>query len=169
MDCFVLAKILIERIWNLDRAIFYANGTAGAFVLNYVSWFLNQRYIEITSLTVNALDLSICQDLYVWVPADLDQLGRKNSHRAVVGRIGLVKLGHMPADGRRFFDQIDPVTSSCQIKRSLNAADSAADDHYVSKFAIRKALTQLFNLFFKHWSFFLLHNLIRVIEFYIAS
>jgi hypothetical protein len=34
------------------------------------------------------------------MPADLDQFGRKYSHGAVIGGIGLVELGHMAANGR---------------------------------------------------------------------
>ena len=43
----------------------------------------------------------------VQMPADLDQLGRDNSHGAVIGRECLVQLGHCPANGRRLFYQMD--------------------------------------------------------------
>jgi hypothetical protein len=36
------------------------------------------------------------------VPADLDQLGRDDSHGTVIGREGLVELSHNPADGGEF-------------------------------------------------------------------
>jgi hypothetical protein len=34
------------------------------------------------------------------MPADLDQFGRENSHRAVIGRERLIQLCHVAADGR---------------------------------------------------------------------
>ena len=44
------------------------------------------------------------------MPADLDQLGRNDSHRAFVGREGLVQLGHASADCRTFFEQVDEIS-----------------------------------------------------------
>jgi hypothetical protein len=34
------------------------------------------------------------------MPADLDQYGRNNSHRTVIGGKRFVQLGHNPANGR---------------------------------------------------------------------
>ena len=41
------------------------------------------------------------------MPADLDQFRREDSHGAVIRGIGLVKLGHVAADGRRLLYQVD--------------------------------------------------------------
>jgi hypothetical protein len=69
------------------------------------------------------------------MPADLDQFRRKYSHRAVVGGKGLIQLGHMAANARRFVHQIYFKTGSSQIQRGLYAADPAANYHYISKVA----------------------------------
>ena len=66
------------------------------------------------------------------MPADLDQFGVEYSHGAVIGRKGLVQLGHMAPDARRFFNQVNFKTGSRQIKRGLNTADPSADYHDVS-------------------------------------
>ncbi len=82
------------------------------------------------------------------MPADLDQFGRKYSNGAVIGREGLVKLGHMAANGRRLVDQVNLKTRSAKIERGLNTADPSADNHDVSKMTLCKTLTKLLNLFF---------------------
>ena len=82
------------------------------------------------------------------MPADLDQFGCKYSHGAVIGRKGLVKLGHMAADGRRFFNQVNLKTSRGKIKRGLNTADPSPDNHDVSEMTVSKTFTKLLNIFF---------------------
>jgi hypothetical protein len=44
-------------------------------------------------------EFAVRQKLNVQMPADLDQFGRDDSHRAVVGGERLVQLGHQSADG----------------------------------------------------------------------
>ena len=65
------------------------------------------------------------------MPADLDQFGRKNSHRAVIGGIGLIQLGHLAANGGRFLNQVNPITRIGKIQRGLNTADPATDNHNI--------------------------------------
>jgi hypothetical protein len=72
------------------------------------------------------------------MPADLDQFRREYSHGTVIGGKGLVKLGHMTADARRLFNQVDFKTRSGKIERGLNAADPATDNHDVSKIFVLK-------------------------------
>ncbi len=67
------------------------------------------------------------------MPADLDQFGCQYSHGAVVGGKGLVQLGHMAANGRRFVDQVNLKTRRAKIKRSLNTADPSTDNHNITK------------------------------------
>ncbi len=72
------------------------------------------------------------------MPADLDQFGVEYSHGAVISRKGLVQLGHMAPDARRFFDQVNFKTGSRQINSGLNTADPSADNHDVSKITVAK-------------------------------
>ncbi len=85
------------------------------------------------------------------MPADLDQFGREYSDGAVIGRKGLVKLGHMAANGRCLVDQVNLEPRSGKIERGLNTADPSADNHYVSKITLCETLTKLFDLFFFHF------------------
>jgi len=67
------------------------------------------------------------------MPADLDQFGREYSDGAVIGGKGLVKLGHMAANGRCLVDQVNLKTRSGKIKRGLNTADPSTDNHDITK------------------------------------
>ena len=88
------------------------------------------------------------------MPADLDQFGRENSHGAVIGGKGLVELGHMPANARPFLDQINLEPSRGKIKRGLNAADPAPDNHHISKMTVAKSSRYLLNYFFRQYVVF---------------
>ena len=72
------------------------------------------------------------------MPADLDQFRGEDSHGAVIGGKGLVKLGHMPANARSFLDQINLKAGCGKIKRCLDTADPSADNHNVSKITAAK-------------------------------
>jgi hypothetical protein len=91
---------LIVWIRDLDRAVLYTGTTTGAVVLYNVSGLFNQGNLEVACLPFDTVNFSISQDLYIGMPADLDQFGREYSHGAVIRGIGLVQLGHLAADGR---------------------------------------------------------------------
>ena len=91
---------MIVWIRNLDGTILYTGRTTRAIVFDNVSGLFVQGDLEVSCFPIDAVDFSIRQDLYVRMPADLDQFGREYSHGAVIGGIGLVQLGHMAANGR---------------------------------------------------------------------
>jgi hypothetical protein len=91
---------LIVWIRDLDRAVLYTGSTARAFVFYNVPGLFIQGDLEISCFPFYTVNFSIGQDLYIGMPADLDQFGREYSHGAVIGGIGLVKLGHLAANGR---------------------------------------------------------------------
>ena len=70
------------------------------------------------------------------VPADLDQLRRDNSHGAVIGRKGLVKLRHHAADGGRLLHKMNVKSGIGQIQSSLHPGDSSANHHRSTYFII---------------------------------
>ena len=156
MDGFILRYFLIKWIGVLDRAVFYTGRTTRAFVLQNISRLSNQGYPKVSCFSFYTVNFSIGQDLDVGVPADLDQFGRKYSGGAVIGGKGLVKLGHMAANGRRLVHQINLKTRSGKIKRGLDPADPSTDNHYITKMTafetfentVCEALTNLvFNFF----------------------
>ena len=100
MDGFIRRYVLIIWIRDQDRAVFYTGCTTRAFVLYNVSGLFSKRYLEVSCFPFYTIRFSIGKDLYIGMPADLDQFGCEYSHGAVIGGIGLVKLGHMAANGR---------------------------------------------------------------------
>jgi len=145
--CFVLRYVLIKLIRVFDRAVFYTGSTTRAFALYDISGLLNQRYLKVSFFPCYTVYFSIGQDLYVGMPADLDQLGCEYSHGAVIGGKGLVKLGHMAANGRCFVHQVNLKTRSAKIKSGLNTADSSTDNQDISKSTASNAFTKLLNIF----------------------
>ena len=100
----------------MDRAIFYTGRTTRAFVLQNISGLSNQGYPKVSCFSFYTVNVSIRQDFYVGMPADLDQFGREYSNGTVIGGKGLVKLGHMAANGRCLVHQINLESSSSKVK-----------------------------------------------------
>jgi hypothetical protein len=107
MDSLVGRYLLIEWVRVYDRTIFDTGCTTGAFVFLDVPGFSEQGNTKIPCTSFYRVDFCIGEDFDVWVPADLDQFRSKNSYGAIVGREGLVELGHMAANGRSRIYQID--------------------------------------------------------------
>ncbi len=84
--------------------------------------------LEITGLSADVGDFRERQQFDVGVPADLDQFGGQDSHRAVIGRKRLVQLGHYTAYRRRFFDHVDVIARVGHVQGGLDAGDAAADN-----------------------------------------
>jgi len=61
------------------------------------------------------------------MPADPRPVGREYSDGAVIGGKGLVKLGHMAANGRCLVDQVNLKTAVARIERGLNTADPSTN------------------------------------------
>ena len=75
MDGFILRYSLVKFIRVLNRAVFYTGRTTRAFVLYNVSWLLDQGCLKVSCFPFYTVNFSKCQDLYIWMPADLDQFG----------------------------------------------------------------------------------------------
>jgi hypothetical protein len=87
-------------------------------------------------------------DLNVDVPADLDQFWGDDSHGTVVSGKGLVDLGHLAANGRALFNQVDIIARVGGIQRSLYTGNASSNNHDGSKdlFSHKPPLDK--NLFF---------------------
>ena len=81
------------------RTILNAGPTSGAEVHFNASGAFSNLDFEISGFAIDGFEIRVGDKLDVQMPADLDQYRRDNSHRAVVGWEGLVKLRHHPADG----------------------------------------------------------------------
>jgi hypothetical protein len=76
MDGFTLRYVLIKSIGDFYRAVLYTSIAARAFALYSISGLFNQCYPEVSFFPFYTVNFSIAQDLYVGMPADLDQFGR---------------------------------------------------------------------------------------------
>jgi len=152
MDGFILRYFLIKLIRVFDRAVFYTGRTTRALVLQNISGLFNQRNLEVSCFPLDTVNFRVGQDLYVWMPADLDQFGREYSNGAVIGGKGLVKLGHMATNGRGLVNQVNLKARRGKIKRGLNTTDPSTHNHDVSKMTLCETFTKLLNLFFFHFS-----------------
>jgi hypothetical protein len=66
---------LIVWIRDLERAVLYTGPTTRAFVLYNVSGLFIKGDLEISCFPCYIFNFSIGQDLYIGMPADLDQFG----------------------------------------------------------------------------------------------
>src|SRR4030065_833310 len=117
MDSLIFRYFLIKLVRVFDRAVFYTGRTTRAFALYNISGLFNQGDLEVSCFSFYTVNFSVGQDLYIGIPADLDQFGREYSDGAVIGRKGLVKLGHMAANGRCRVGQVNLKNRNGKIKR----------------------------------------------------
>jgi hypothetical protein len=162
MDGFILRYFLIKSIRDFDGAIFDAGGTTRASALYDISGLFNQCYPEISPFPLYTVNFSIAQDLDVGMPADLDQFRREYSNGALIGGEGLVKLGHLAANGGGLINQVNFKARIAKVECGLNTTDTPADNHHIPKItacesitdAARKTFTNLvFNYFERFFHF----------------
>jgi hypothetical protein len=127
---FAGAQALVEVVGHVDGADLAAFAAGGTTFHIDEAWPLAQGGGEVARLAGDGLYIGHGVQVDVQVAAGLHQLGGNDTHGAVVGREGLVQLGHDAADGRTLFCQDDPVAGIGQIQRCLNAGNAAADDQY---------------------------------------
>ena len=65
------------------------------------------------------------------MPTDILKLWPKDSDGTVIRRKGFVQLGHLAADARLLFDQMDLQAHVPQIKGSLHARYPTTNDQYI--------------------------------------
>jgi hypothetical protein len=75
MDGFILRYFLIEFVRVFHGTVLHTGGATRTLVLNDVSGFSDERYLKVPRISFYTVNFSIRQNLYVWMPADLDQFG----------------------------------------------------------------------------------------------
>ncbi len=161
MDGLIFRDLLIKLIRVFDRTVFNTGRTPRAFALDDIPGLFDQGDPEVPRFPLDTVNFSVGQNLYIGMPADLDQFGGKYSDGAVIGGKGLVKLCHMAANGRCLVDQVNLKTRSGKIQRGLDTADPSTDNHDVSKTNVSETLIKLLRLFFFHLSMSLRKGLHR--------
>ena len=75
-------------------------------------------------------DLRHEDNIQAMIAKALDEFGRKDAHRTVIGRKGLVKLGHLSTNGWSPLYQEYPESKVCQIQSCLYAGDPSPHNHH---------------------------------------
>jgi hypothetical protein len=74
MDCFIHRYFLIILVRIFRWAIFYTGSATRTFILKNIPWLFSQGYLEVFRIPFYTVNFSVGEDLYIWMPADLDQL-----------------------------------------------------------------------------------------------
>jgi hypothetical protein len=130
--CLSFSQTLVVFIIHLSGTFFRTQPAGNTLVNIYVAGVLDNRDFKIALFPFNSLDIGKGYQLYVNVPADLDQFGRDNSHGAVVGREGLVQLGHNPTDGGGSLNEIYVKAGVGQIQGALHPRNPSAEHQHRS-------------------------------------
>ncbi|OPY85443.1 MAG: hypothetical protein A4E65_00117 [Syntrophorhabdus sp. PtaU1.Bin153] len=146
VDRLVERDFLVVLIRVLDRTVFHTDGTPCALVLPDIPGLSHQCYVKVSCFPLYTINFRIGEDFYVGMPADLDQFGCEYSHGAVIGRKGLVELGHVAAYARGLFDQVHLETGSGKIEGGLDAADPSTNNHDISEVILSEIFAQLLNI-----------------------
>ena len=127
VDGLAPAQPLVVLTRHVDRALLGTVPAAVAQQLVDEARLLLEAQGEGPGLPVEGRQMGRGQELDVRVPAGVDQLRAHDAHGAVVGREGLVELGHGAADARLGVDQVDLEAHLGQIQRGLHARDAGAE------------------------------------------
>ena len=122
-------QIFVVVIKDVYRAVLQAGAAAGALLLINIPRFLPHGYPEVPGFTGDALHLGAGQDGNIRVPGALNKLGGQDAHGAVIGREGLVQLGHLAADSGALFYQVDLEARVRQVQGGLYSAHPSPDNH----------------------------------------
>ena len=123
VQAFIVVIFLVP--WTISGA----EPTGRAVICIDIARTLYNISFETTRFSLQGNQISISKNFDIWRPTGLNQLGRQDSERTVVGRESLVQLSHYTADGRRFLNQVDVVPQIGQVESCLDPGDTAAQDH----------------------------------------
>ena len=85
--------------FQFHRTVFHATPAAGAKLHIDEARLFADLYLKTAFFPGDAFNFGESEQLNIDMPADLDQFGGDDSHRAIVGRESLIKLRHHSADG----------------------------------------------------------------------
>ncbi|CDC70437.1 unknown [Candidatus Colimorpha enterica] len=129
IDRAAVVKPEVESVRHLLlRALFGAGSASGTFKLVNKSCFSLYRDREVSDKSLNRRNLAVRIYLYLLVLRAVDHFRGQNAGCAVERREGLVKLSHLSADCRLFFDDIDLKSRVGNVKRRLDTGDTSADN-----------------------------------------
>jgi hypothetical protein len=121
--------VFIRQGYRADLGTIAAGGTLGRV---NIAGFLMKGDFEISFRAFNRFNFRTGDQVDVEMPADLDQFGRDNSHRTIIGGKGFIQLTHDTADGRGLLDQMNQISGFGQVQGCLHAGNSGTHHHHGS-------------------------------------
>jgi hypothetical protein len=126
VDRFARPEARVEFVGYFDGTDLEAIPARVALLQVDVSGMLEELHLEIARFALHIEDFGIREDLDIGMLVHLNEPRRDGTHGAVIGRKGLVELGHAAADCALFLDQIDFVARVSQVNGGLHSADARA-------------------------------------------
>ena len=128
VDCLAVAHPGLKHlVHHFARALLDADPAPGALVVDDRAGLLADLHLEAPHRAADFLQLGVGQERDVGVLPGLRHLGREDARGTVQRRESLVELGHVPADRRLAFDEVDGIARVSQLQRCLEARDTPAD------------------------------------------
>jgi hypothetical protein len=90
----------VEFIYTMYRTDLAALPATRTYIRVNISRMINERGLKMSRFTIKGFNLCVGNDIYIKMPADLDQFGRDNSHGTVVSWKGLIQLRHHTPNSR---------------------------------------------------------------------
>jgi len=90
----------VEFVYTMYRTDLAALPATGTYIRVNISWMINERGLKMPRFTIKGFNLCVGNDIYIKMPADLDQFRGDNSHGTVVSWKGLIQLRHHTPDSR---------------------------------------------------------------------
>ena len=118
--------VLVRNV--LDGTLGETVAASGTLLRVDVPGLLEDGDLEVSSLSLDLLDLVVGQDVDVGVSSTVRHLGREDTRGTVVRRERLVQTAHHSTDGGILLHQVDMNAPVCKIQRSLDSCDSSTNN-----------------------------------------
>jgi len=130
IDRFAPVQAFIEGIRHLPRTFLGTNATGNALIDVHIARMFPHRGEEAPHFPFQTFQFRHGDHLDIEVAPALDQFWGQDAHGTVIGRKGLVQLGHDAADSRRTLHQIDVEARIGQVEGSLDTGHATAHYHH---------------------------------------
>ncbi len=118
----------VEFVRYTTRALLGTVAATRALLYIHIAGFPAHSNPEVASRAVQFHYVAVGEKVYAVMASALDHLGRQDTHRAIVGREGLVQLGHATTNAGSLLHKVDLKAHVGQVNRSLDTGYPATDD-----------------------------------------
>src|SRR5271157_2028889 len=127
-----LGHAILEIMRAIGRACVETRSTTIALARR-VSRLFPDSHVKVADKSRKAFDFRIGKRVDVRIPVCFEHDRPQYSNAAVIGRKGPVKLGHLPACCRGFFNDRDVIFELCKIQGRLEPGNTTTDHECLSR------------------------------------